>query len=65
MPTLGAFTKKMTQEEIDGYADRNERLGELCGETEQTSLNLAKPRVEIPATRQLLSAECRAHAEHP
>ena len=30
--TAGAFTKKMTPEEIDGYAERNERLRELCGE---------------------------------
>jgi hypothetical protein len=30
--TDGAFTKKMTPEEINGYAERNERLRELCGE---------------------------------
>ncbi len=30
--TAGAFTKKMTLEEIDGYAERNERLRQLCGE---------------------------------
>jgi len=30
--TAGAYTKKMTREEIDGYAERNERLRELCGE---------------------------------
>jgi len=30
--TGGAFTKKMTPEEIDGCAERNERLRELCGE---------------------------------
>jgi hypothetical protein len=30
--TAGAFTKKMTPEEIDGYSERNERLRELCGE---------------------------------
>jgi hypothetical protein len=30
--TSGALTKKMTPEEIDGYAERNERLRELCGE---------------------------------
>jgi len=29
--TAGAYTKKMTREEIDG-AERNERLRELCGE---------------------------------
>jgi len=30
--TGGAFTKKMTPEEIDGCAERNQRLRELCGE---------------------------------
>jgi len=30
--TAGAITKKMTPEEIDGYAERNKRLRELCGE---------------------------------
>jgi hypothetical protein len=30
--TAGAFTKKMTPEDIDEYAERNERLRELCGE---------------------------------
>ena len=30
--TGGAFTKRMTPEEINGYAERNERLRELCGE---------------------------------
>lgn len=30
--TAGAFTKKMTPEEINGYAERNERLRELRAE---------------------------------
>lgn len=30
--TSGSFTKKMTQDEIDGYAQRNELLRELCRE---------------------------------
>jgi hypothetical protein len=30
--TDGAITKKMTPDEINGYAERNERLRELCGE---------------------------------
>jgi hypothetical protein len=30
--TSGALTKKITPEEIDGYAERNERLRELCAE---------------------------------
>jgi hypothetical protein len=30
--TSGALTKKMTPDEIDGYAERNERLRELRGE---------------------------------
>jgi len=28
----GSLTKNMTREEIDGYAERNERLRELCRE---------------------------------
>jgi hypothetical protein len=30
--TSGAFTRPMTPEQIDGYAERNERLRELCRE---------------------------------
>jgi hypothetical protein len=30
--TSGSFTQPMTLEEIDGYAERNERLRELCRE---------------------------------
>jgi hypothetical protein len=30
--TSGLLTKKVTPDEIDGYADRNERLRELCSE---------------------------------
>jgi hypothetical protein len=30
--TGGAITKKMTPAEINEYAERNERLRELCGE---------------------------------
>ena len=30
--TAGSFTKKMTVEEVDGYAERNQRLRDLCKE---------------------------------
>jgi hypothetical protein len=30
--TSGSLTKQMILEEIDGYAERNERLRELCRE---------------------------------
>jgi hypothetical protein len=35
--TSGSFTRPMTPEEIDGYAERNERLRELCREMNRLS----------------------------